>query len=535
MFSGLYSNASGLSTTTSFLDNWVLGPSDPFHSKANALLAFCFPNPSLLALGSNGAHGYEALKRILTADNLKHFLGLYKHYHVHWPMIHASFNPATAYNGLVLSMICVGAVYSDRIGVQEVRWLMELTRASVSRSSQVYQAVVQGTHYTPSDSRTSADIEEVQAMVHIHSLFVWHGSPRQRQQGRDEVWTLVSIAQYLGFLRPLSHGRHNFSTLHQPGPVLGSEVNIWTWSSWIEQEKRARVMYIIFLIDASLAIFFNMQPQFDAFSIKLPLPSDDAAWEAKTENECANALGLRGQAAQGKNNAGSRRPKQLGFAEALQYLYQGGEFPQRATNAFSKFILIHAIHSQIFKIERQLVNASSMPGFSSSGTNTPRSWTSTDGTTSNESSGQITPIEGITSHISHAHQMLRSTMTALELWKRQWDTDMQIQYASNEPRFGFCRDGIHYYFLANFFLRRSRREAWAAQPDVRCQQVFHLLKQIRAHVASDSAAKGIDPNQTSINDNYAVTDLTLDMKLLFTPISTPFEGTPSSLSSPINL
>ncbi|KAF2636913.1 hypothetical protein P280DRAFT_521819 [Massarina eburnea CBS 473.64] len=512
MFNGLYSTVSGISAATSFLDNWVVGPSDPFYNKARALLAFCFPNPSMIIPGSNDALGYEALKRILTAENIQHFLALYKNYHAHWPMLHTTFNPVTAYDGLVLSMICMGAVYSDRLSVPQVRWFMELMRSSVFNSSRIYKSALYGAQNLPPNDRTWTDIEELQAMVHIHTLFVWHGSPQQRQQGRNEFQTLVHISRSCGMLQPLPVGHDSFSTLHTSGPILGDEANNWNWGSWIEQEKRVRVMYLIFLMDASLAIFFNIQPQFDAFEIKIPMPTDDAAWEATTDQECANALGLRGEAAQEKNSAGSRRPKQLGISEALNYLYQGMHFPKRATNAFSKFILIHAIHAQVFKIEQQVANTNSMTGYSSSGTTTPQS--------SGGSSGRATPVESATLQLSQTHHLLRSTTAALELWKKQWDTDMQIQYASNQPRIGFCRDGIHYYFLAKYFLRHSRREAWTTQPDVRCQQVFHLLKQIRTHVASDSAAKGLNIGSvTAVDDNYGIGDLTLDMKLLFTPIA----------------
>jgi hypothetical protein len=513
MFNGLYSNAPGSSDSHTFLDNWATSPSDPLQSKATALVEFCFPDASTLAPGSSAAQGHEVLQGIITADSIKHYLGLYKHFQSHWPMIHISFNPIDAYDGLLLTMLCIGAVYSDRLGVEEVRWLMEVVRASVFRSSQVYKAATQGTQAVDATCRTR--IEETQTLVHLFALFVWHGSQTQRQQGRDDFWVLAKVVRQFGMLQPLPHRYQQHSALHQPGPIVGDEVETWTWSSWIEQEARARLTFFIFLIDSALTIFFNVQPQFDVYEIKLSLPADDAAWEAKSEEACASALGLRGQAAQGSNNAGSLRPKQLGMPEALHILHQGGGFPQRATNAFSKFILIHAIHVQIFKIQRQILNISSTPGFSSSGTSTP------DGNTSNTSSGYVTPTEGLTSQFSQAHHMLRQTVTALESWKQQWDTDMQIQYPSHQRRVGFCRDGVHYYYLAKLFLRSSRREEWAAPPDVRCRQIFSLLKQIRTHVASDSASKGLDIGSiTTVDDNYGIADLALNMKLLFTPIST---------------
>jgi hypothetical protein len=461
-------------------------------------------------------HSYETLKNLMTADNLKHFLEEYKNFHSHWPMIHMpTFNPLDANNGLVLTMVCLGAVYSDRLSVNEVRWLMELARASVYRTSEVYKLVAsqKPPQYIDLISRPHSDIEEIQALVLLHSLFVWHGSQKQRQQGRAEFWVIVRVVRALGLLNPLPNGHSHFSTLHQPGPLNGDEVNNWCWNSWIEQEKRARTMYLILLIDAALTIFFNETPQFDIYEVKLPLPVDDAAWEARSDEDCASALGLRGDPAQSTNVSGSRRAKQIGMAEALHLLHHSGDFPQRATNVYSKFILVHALHVQIHNIQRQIIGLN-QSGYSSSGTTTPQSQSEWDG-----NSGQATPIEGINNQYSQAQQKLRLTMGALESWKRMWDLDMPVQYPPHQRRVGFCRDGIHFYFLARVFLRSSRREEWASPPDTRCQQVFSLLKQIRTHVATDSAQKGLDfGSVTAINDDYGVADLTLNMRLLFTPV-----------------
>lgn len=517
MFSGLYSDSDFVgSASTSVFDNWTSGASDPLLAKASALVEFCYPDPSMLTPGSNSANGYEALKGLLTADNLKHFLDAYRHFRSHWPMIHSSFDYITAYDGLVLSMVCIGAVYSDRIGVREVRWLMELVRAAVFRSSQVYKAATKRA-WDVVDENTSlpGNIEEIQALVHIHSLFVWHGSQKQRQQAREEFWVLASIARQCGMLRLVPTERNNASILHHPGTLNATEIlSSWTWRVWLQQETRLRTMYLIFLIDASLVIFFNNPPQFDGYEVNLPLPADDDAWDARTEDDCASALGLRGKLAQERNTAGSRRPKQLMMPDALNLLHAG---THTATNVYSKFILIHAIHIQIAKLQRQFLRSSI------SGASSPQShngWNSGDGTNSNGSSGHVTPIDGNGEQMMQAQAILRSTMFALMYWKKQWDADMQIQYgASQRPR-GFCRDGIHYYYLAKAFIQNSRREDWTSQPNVRFYQVFNLLRHIRTHIASDSASKNQEPGSvTTIDDNYGLADLTLNMKLLFTPIA----------------
>ncbi|KAF1838258.1 hypothetical protein BDW02DRAFT_585942 [Decorospora gaudefroyi] len=503
---GLYSHAPGLADASPMRDNWFIDQSttNPLHNLAHSLLKFCFPTVPLLPRQHPGqAYAYEGLKNILTGDNVKDFLHEYRHYHSHWPLIHtATLDPFSANPGLVLAMCCVGAVYSDKLGPTQVRWLMERVREYVLISSHVYE-LAQTHQMADLDHQMAATTEEVQALVLLHSLFIWHGQQQQRQQVRDEVRVLANVTRCAGLFQPLSRNNPNASALHQSGPVTGNEVNNWNWSSWIENEKRARLTAFIFLIDASSTIFFNTQPRFDANKITVPLPADDAAWEARTSEDCANALGLRGASAQASNESGSRRAKQLAMSEALCVLNGAcpGRIPERATNVFGKFILIHAIHTQIYRIQRQLLQRTSP-----SGTSTPQS----------QGGSPVTLPNGVNEQVQN---QLRSTVGALALWKTCWDTDVAVQFTQNQRRRGFCRDGIHFYFLAQAFLRQSRPEDWAAPPDVRCRHIFHLLKQIRPYVASDSAQKGIEiGSMISIADDYAITDLTLNMKRLFTPL-----------------
>lgn len=242
-------------------------------------------------------------------------------------------------------MCCIGAVYSERLGPKDVRWFMEVVRGAVLRSSYIYKLLQHPDQTDQFAHIMSTHVEELQSLVLLHSLFVWHGSQQQRQQGRDEFGTLANIARRAGLLHSLPRSDPRSSALHTTGPITGEEVDTWNWTSWIENEQRVRLMAYVFLIDASSTIFFNNRPHFDVYEITAPLPADDAAWEARTAECCASALGLRGQAAQQLNVSGSRRAKQLGMAEALQVLYGAGpgRFPERATNVFGKFSMCHTL------------------------------------------------------------------------------------------------------------------------------------------------------------------------------------------------
>lgn len=100
---------------------------------------------------------------------------------------------------------------------------------------------------------------------------------------------------------------------------------------------------------------------------------------------------------------------------------------------------------------------------------------------------------------------------------------MELQYPSGQiqqRRFGFSRDGVHFFYLGRSFLQSQRPADWTTNPDLRFKQVMSLLKRIKGFVVGDNETKGLGHDIGSvgdIDDQYGLDDLTLDMKLLFKP------------------
>jgi Fungal specific transcription factor domain len=529
VFTGLYSNSSTFASNHLF-DGWDIG--DPFEHKAGALVSFCFPGAT-----AQPTTDELKLKAVLTPDNVRHFFKLFGNFQGHWPMIHMpTFNPIEAYDGLLLTMTTIGAIYSDRLDLHTQRWFMEQVQKAVQRNSRVYNGQVQNA-YAGLDSNHS-DIEEIQALLILQIVFTWHGNDAQRSSSRDNFFRLASIARQHGLLQPISPEQPGFSILHYEGKRFEeSDRAMWQWSTWVEQEKRLRTMLLAYLLDNALVIYFNCQPQFDWQEIKLQLPSDDAAWEARTAVDCMDALGLNGKSAQEvRNTTGSRRPKQIPFVSCVKALLnQTTEFKERSTNVYGKFILIHALHTLIWTAQRQasssVAAAATFGNLSGSGPSTPISqndWVTMDGvgTLSNTTSGRATP-EMVGQHSAQHHQAIHQLTNAVEKWKRNWDHDMDLQYPATTtpggtripPRAGFCRDGVHFYFLAMLFLNSNRAIDSQIPADHRFTFVMQKLKAIRNYVKNDAHAhgKGIG-SVADIQEEYGVEDLTLDMKLLFAPL-----------------
>ena len=526
----LYSNSSHFDGNYIF-DRWDLG--NPLARKAEQLVKFCYPN------GTEDApeeQAHEAkLKTVLTVDNVRLFVQLFSHFQGHWPMIHMpTFNPAECEDGLLLCICTIGAIYSDKLQLLEGRWLMELVQNSIHRSI----------GFTPSRAIVVNGIQQIQALILLQVMFMWHGNHGQRQEARLSFWKLVELARSNQLLDPLPRGHPAYSVLHNDSHTpLSDEIPSWNWSSWVEQEKRSRAMFLIWLIDYALCLYFNHEPLFDPVELHLQLPCDDAAWEAPNSEDCAKALSLRGKAVQELfNTTGSRRAKQPDFRASIRTLLDPSRtFAPRSTNVYSKFILIHALHNQIWLTHRQSGPSKPLDRVAQlNGTTTPLEefdWVVsnafvTRGTTSNPTSGQASPVASL---ISISQRQSIATLTAaVEKFKGIWYRDKELQYPSSTTspmgttvrRVGFCRDGEHFFYLAEIFLRKGASAQTRMDPDQKFQWVFQLLKQIRRHVADESIKAGKEIGAVvDMKEEYGVEDLTLNMKLLFTPL-------PSDTASP---
>ncbi len=492
---------------------------NPFNAISNYLGNFCCPP------GSHAAQN-NSVRMCLSPQNIKHFLEMYTNFQGHFPMIHMpTFNIENTYHGLILVMICIGAVYSDRVGASQVRELMEHTKLAVDRDSRVLSAL----NHQDRDSKTSPEIgttktelEEVQALVLLQVLFTFHGTPIQREHARRKYPMMRQISDMMRLNQPSTSSSTTLSLLHQPRvEVEHCNAASFDWNSWVEQEKRSRLFYVMYLLDSAMVVYFNSPPSFDAYAVSLPLPADDAAWDAWTSTLCAEALGLHGQVvAKEKNTDGSRRPKQPEMNSALKAVMDpGAGLKPGSTNVFSKFILVHALLVQLWCRQRQAAQenekASSQAIPSPAQSNdeyTAR--IKLEGASSQPTSGRQSPE-------AQPQQYMMVLGQALDKWKRTWDEDMATQYppsSNNYRRFGFCRDAIHFYYLAKYLMKTGID--YRVPADKRFTHVIYLLKQVRTWVVSDSKKRGEELGSVGdIDQSYGVTDLTLDMSRFFKPIN----------------
>ncbi|TDZ25991.1 hypothetical protein Cob_v000906 [Colletotrichum orbiculare MAFF 240422] len=371
------------------------------------------------------------------------------------------------------------------------------------------------------------ELEELQAVMLLQILLIWNGTPQHRDNAREIFPAMADQARKLRLME-VSTSLPPISPLHQNNFTPQSfDVSTFNWGVWVEQEKRIRLMHIIFLCNSALKLYFNVQSRLDSFEMRIPLPSDDAAWDARTERDCAAALGLYGvELVQEKNPNGTKRSKQPEMDLALRaLLHTSYEIQPGCTNLYGKFILIHAILSLIRRA--QMDGSTVVKGYA---TPPMSDWMVNNGPDSNgPQSGRATPVDP--SMPAHVHE---SFLMALRKFKSNWDADMNAQFppgmAKNARRYGFSRDGIHFYWLAMYMLKHTRTTDLRMGSDARFMQVMQLLKSVKTWVMTDGASRGEELGSVGeIDKEFGASNLTLDMARLFKPLPAVVEdpGIPS--------
>ncbi|TEA20847.1 Respiration factor 2 [Colletotrichum sidae] len=507
---------------------WDVPPSiqDPYLHISNQILNFFYPPGSPITDDSAGFNLY------FSAENIRDFLEKYTHFHVHFPIIHTpTFRILESYTGLLAGMCCMGACYSDRLSPDHVRDMMNFLKTALVRDVPfLANTIGQHQHGTlggvPSNN-CQRELEELQAVMLLQILLIWNGTPQHRDNAREIFPAMADQARKLRLME-VSTSLPPISPLHQNNFTPQSfDVSTFNWGVWVEQEKRIRLMHIIFLCNSALELYFNVQSRLDSFEMRIPLPSDDAAWDARTERDCAAALGLYGvELVQEKNPNGTKRSKQPEMDLALRaLLHTSYEIQPGCTNLYGKFILIHAILSIIRRA--QMDGSTVVKGYA---TPPMSDWMVNNGPDSNgPQSGRATPVDP--SMPAHVHE---SFLMALRKFKSNWDADMNAQFppgmAKNARRYGFSRDGIHFYWLAMYMLKHTRTTDLRMGSDARFMQVMQLLKSVKTWVMTDGASRGEELGSVGeIDKEFGASNLTLDMARLFKPLPAVVEdpGIPS--------
>ncbi|KAF2997276.1 hypothetical protein E8E14_004880 [Neopestalotiopsis sp. 37M] len=488
-----------------FFSNWDTNSTihDPYQHISTQIHGFFHPPGTVVTSQTAGITSFYS------PTNIKDFLEQYSHYHCHFSFLHIpTFRILEAYTGLLA-----------------IREVMNFLKIALERDSNLFSGTANGDNkvaQAPPDTEHRA-LEKLQALVLMSQLLVWNGTPFQRESARRLFPQVADIARRYGLLQ-VSSSPDSYSVLHQPNLALQSiRPENFDWNLWIRQEGRIRLMHMLYLSDVAYGLYFNLDAQFDSSEMQIPLPADDAAWEASNPTECAESLHLYGsEVARLRNPDGSQRSKQPELSLAMRaLLHESYQIHPGSTNLYGKFILVHALLAQIRRaqLEGAVANMSRSATpllqndwiFKSDGASGPAS---------GENSGRATPVPGQSCQLPP--QLQKTFAIALDKFKSNWDMDMAIQFPPSVPnsrRYGFSRDGIHFYYLARWLLKHTEAQDLRLPADHRFARVIQLLKNVKTWVLEDGAKRGEELGSVGeIDNDFGVADLTLNMADLFKPL-----------------
>lgn len=491
--------------TRSSSSNWGLPTSKlSYESLSAKIVQFLYPSDAAQQSTSS---------LYFSPYSIQQFLLNFSHFQAHFSMLHIpTFDVSEAYTGLLAAICCVGACYSDMVSASHVREFAHFLKAAFERDTRMSAAV--------QDHAQPDSLEELQSLILLHVLLTWNGQPSQRYAAHQIFSQITSLARKADLLRVSKDARFLCSPLHQPDFTMSNfDPHRFDWMTFIRQEQRIRTMSMIWLMDVAGGIYFNLPPNFDYKELQIPLPCDDAAFDAMNSSYCAEALGLHGPtAAKMRNPDGTQRPSQPWLAPAVDaLLHQSYQMQTGTTNLTGKFILIHTLLSLIRRaqVEGSLaVKYSPMPqhdwiiGAAQNGNSA---------SVSANISGRNTPVnDSIPPHVFRALQI------ALSKFKNSWDEDYMAQFSSPSylpRRYGFSKDAVPFYWLAQYLLKHTRPSDLYLPSEQRFTQVISLLKSVKSWVKTDGAARGEEMGSVGdIDNDYGLDGLTLDIAKVFRPM-----------------
>lgn len=476
-----------------------------YQTLSNKIVQFLYP-PDVIPHSSG-------LNLHFSPHNIQLFLQQFSHFQAHFSILHIpTFDIDKVYTGLLAAMCCIGACYSDTVSAAHVREFAHFLKAAFERDARMLAVIHDRPHNTDS-------VEELQSLVFLHVLLTWNGHPSQRYASHQVFSQIVAIARKTDLLRVSNDARLS-SPLHQPDFSASTfNTSRFDWKTFVRQEQRIRTMSMVWLMDVAGGLYFNLQPNFDYRELQIPLPCDDAAFDATDGGVCAEALGLYGPAAAKlRNSDGTQRPSQPWLAPAVDaLLHSSYQIQTGTTNLTGKFVIIHTLLSLIRRAQAEgsLVISNSPMSQHSWIVGAVRSGNGEAASAYN--SGRSTPVNG-----SIPTQTLRALQTALNKFKSSWDEDYMAQFSTSSylpRRYGFSKDAVPFFWLAQYMLKHTRSGDLELPAEQRFMQVISLLKSVKSWVKTDGASRGEEMGSVSdIDVSYGLDDLNLDMAKVFRPM-----------------
>lgn len=406
-------------------------------------------------------------------------------------------------------MCCIGACYSNRVVLSDVREMMDALWTAMERDCRILSE--ESLHDADVAEVTTSTIEELQAVLLTSILHVGNGTSQQRHRALRISPMIAAQARRLGLLG-VSGDPSVYSPLHHP-KAGGYDIKIddFDWIAWVGQELRVRLMHALLVHDTALELFFNISAQFDPSEVHLPLPCDDAAWNCASTDDCASALGLNGEAlARTVNPYGTRRAAQPDMHIARQVLLDDSwRIKPGSTNILGKSLLgINLI--SIIRLSQKVGSLN----YLHTGDGLP----SLDWIIPCEGPTQPTEVSAADSLLSLEPRTLSMLISALNKLQANWREDLPMQVPSQEKSTQISGKGTLLPLIARHILLNpgfANLEARGEDSYVATSRALSLVYNSLSTNKSDTE-KSDEIQEAKVQ--FGETEYILDLARIFGPV-----------------
>ncbi|KAF3066488.1 Zinc finger protein klf1 [Daldinia childiae] len=202
---------------------------------------------------------------LMSQLSLQTYLDLYfNRFNTAYPLIHlATFEPSQNKTLLLLSMILLGATYSEKEAHQFAVCIHDVIRPAI---------------FSHASFNPKPDLWMLQTILLVECFGKSRAGQKQHDMSHLFHGMLINLIRRSDCqsVRPVRPHEDNDK---------GNLVDDCSWRQWVEAEEKKRLALLCFMWDTQHAVLFCQSLCMSAFELRVPLPCNQALWEASTAAE----------------------------------------------------------------------------------------------------------------------------------------------------------------------------------------------------------------------------------------------------------
>ncbi|KAI0837874.1 fungal-specific transcription factor domain-containing protein [Hypoxylon sp. FL0890] len=202
---------------------------------------------------------------LLSHHSLQSYFDLYfTRFNTAYPLIHqATFEPSRRESLLLLSMILLGATYSEKEAHQLAVCIHDVIRPAI---------------FSHASFNPKPDLWMLQTILLVECFGKSRAGQKQHDMSHLFHGMLINLIRRSDCqsVRPMRSHEDDGK---------GDLMDDRSWREWVEAEEKKRLALLCFMWDTQHAVLFCQSLCMSAFELRLPLPCNQALWEAPTAAE----------------------------------------------------------------------------------------------------------------------------------------------------------------------------------------------------------------------------------------------------------